>query len=73
MIKRFCDRCGKELCIDIGDPTTPLVWWTIIRHSSFSGNIAVEICDECYNTDGAFMPMNTAHTEKERASDECSN
>lgn len=62
MIKRFCDRCGKELCIDIEAATTPLVWWTIIRHSSFSGNIAVEICDECYNTDGAL--------KKERGADD---
>ena len=61
MIKRFCDRCGKEFCIE--DTTTPLVWWTITRHSSFSGNITVEICDECYNTDGALKKERKCNDE----------
>lgn len=51
MTKRYCDRCGKELCIE--DSLKPLVWWTITRHSSFSGDISAEICDDCYIADRA--------------------
>lgn len=53
MTKRYCDRCGKELCIE--EPTKPLVWWTVTRHDSFISDITVELCNKCYNTDGALV------------------
>ena len=54
MIKRYCDRCGKELCSD-DDITKPFVWWTITRHNSVISDITVELCNKCYNTDGALV------------------
>ena len=53
MTKRYCDRCGKELCSD--DVTKPFVWWTITRHDSILSDITVELCNKCYNTDGALI------------------
>lgn len=53
MIKRYCDSCGKELCIE--DPIKPLVWWTVTRHDSFISDITVELCNKCYNTDGVLV------------------
>ena len=56
MTKRYCDRCGKELCSD--DVIKPFVWWTITRHDSIDSiltDITVELCNKCYNTDGALI------------------
>ena len=53
MVKRYCDRCGKELCVE--DELKPLVWWTVTRHDSFLSDITVELCNKCYNTDGALV------------------
>ena len=51
MTKRYCDRCGKELCPD--DVTKPFAWWTITRHDSILSDITVDLCNKCYNTDAA--------------------
>ena len=44
MIKRFCDRCGKEVGIykDLEFQT----WWTITRHGML--DLTTELCDDCY-------------------------
>lgn len=44
MIKRFCDRCNKEIKPD-KDITKPFRWWTITMHSGTE--ITLELCDEC--------------------------
>lgn len=43
MIKRYCDKCGKEI-----DLTVPIIWWTITRHGY--EDIEIEICNACYRT-----------------------
>lgn len=44
MIKRFCDRCGKEVGVlkDFEFQT----WWTITRHGML--DLTTELCDACY-------------------------
>ena len=44
MIKRFCDRCNKEIKPD-KDIMKPFRWWTITMHSR--SDVTLELCDEC--------------------------
>lgn len=44
MIKRFCDRCNKEIKPD-KDIMKAFRWWTITMHSMT--DITLELCDEC--------------------------
>ena len=45
MIKRYCDRCGKEIKPD-KDITKPFIWWTITMHAM--ADTSVDMCHKCY-------------------------
>lgn len=44
MTKRYCDKCGKELCAD--EDFHIQVWWTLVRHGNLE--ITLELCDQCF-------------------------
>lgn len=44
MTKRYCDKCGKELCAD--EDFNIQGWWTLVRHGNLE--ITLELCDQCF-------------------------
>ena len=48
MVKRYCDKCGKEIGnIDIHDSTT-WTWFTIIQHNDNS-KYEYDYCGKCFD------------------------
>ena len=62
MLKRFCDRCGKEVGVfkDLEFQT----WWTIKRHGML--DLTTELCDDCFVNSRADIPQTELVEESEQ-------